>query len=58
MNCATHFHACDCREAEFARIEAQRDTLADLVREAVTNDPVGVPADWLRRAKAALEALE
>ena len=25
MNCTTHHHACACREAKFARIEADRD---------------------------------
>lgn len=59
MTCRTTHHlACECREAEFARIEAQRDSLAELVREAVANDPICVPNDWVRRAKAALEALE
>lgn len=33
MTCTTHHHACECREAEFARIEAERDRLRGALRE-------------------------
>ena len=57
--CTTHHHACRCREAEFARIEAERDALAELVREVhdghydMRSEFVASPY-WLARARAAI----
>jgi hypothetical protein len=31
-NCVTHHTACDCREARFREIEAERDSLAEQVK--------------------------
>lgn len=33
MTCVTHHYACDCREAEFAQLKAERDALAEKVRK-------------------------
>lgn len=58
--CTTHHHACRCREAEFARIEAELDALAELVREVIALDgPHRIPSGstiqaWLSRARAAI----
>ena len=30
-NCVTHHHACDCREAKFARIQKENDDLKDKI---------------------------
>jgi hypothetical protein len=32
--CITHFHACDCREAEFAKVKAKLDVLQARIADA------------------------
>ena len=38
MNCTTHHHACACREAKFARIEADRDKWKRMYETVVVKD--------------------
>lgn len=39
--CVTHHHACDCREAEFARIKAENDDLRIALMDAI-KAPMGI----------------
>ena len=38
MTCTTHHHACDCREAKFAELEADRDKYKRLYEQACVKD--------------------
>ena len=39
--CTTHHHACDCREAKFAAIEAENKRLLDVIDRAYNADLYG-----------------
>ena len=36
-HCTTHHHACDCREAKFEALEAERDKLREAAQAVVDN---------------------
>jgi hypothetical protein len=50
--CITHHHACDCREAEFAAVTAERDAL--LARAEAAEEKLEKVRDWEARVVGVL----
>jgi predicted transcriptional regulator len=45
--CVSHHHACDCREAQFAEIKAERDSLRALLTQCAPHVLASAEAEHL-----------
>ena len=55
--CVTHHHACDCREAKFAELEAELSALQEKYADIQVELRASVPVAYQQRAMAELTAL-